>query len=236
MNTLILEPSQFLENDQASLSERQREHIRKVLKLKVGDTLTVGELNGLLGRAELSENKGQLLLSNIRLNEPPPASLDFKLILAMPRPQMLKRILQTVAIFGMKELILIQSQRVEKSFWQSPSADDQAIREQLILGLEQAKATQLPTVQKFTRFRPFMEDNCPELTKGYEQLLAHPGDYALMPTNKRLNKISLAIGPEGGFTEHEVGMFQAGGFSTVQMGNRILKVETAVTAFLGRLY
>lgn len=236
MNTLILAPSQFLENDQASLNERQQQHIRKILKLKVGDTLIVGELNGLLGRAELSENKGQLFLRNIRLNEAPPAGLDFKLILAMPRPQMLKRILQTVAIFGVRELILIQSQRVEKSFWQSPSAADQAISEQLILGLEQAKATQIPTVRKFTRFRPFIEDNCPELTKGYERVLAHPGDYDLMPTNKRLHKISLAIGPEGGFTEHEVSMFQAAGFSTVQMGDRILKVETAVTAFLGRLY
>ena len=234
MNTLILEANQFKHTDLAELNERQQQHIKSVLKLKEGDHLHVGALNGKLGHAELCEKNNKLFLRNINLSVCPPAQLNIILILALPRPQMLKRILQTVAIFGVKELVLIQTQRVEKSFWQSPTVTDHAIREQLILGLEQAKATQLPKISKFQRFRPFIEDDCPSLTQTSERFIAHPGSFPMIPSNKREQDLSLAIGPEGGFSEYEVGKFMDLRFSPVQIGERILKVETAVTAILGR--
>jgi len=236
MNTLILEPDQFTGTNKAVLSERQLKHVLTVLKLKHGDTLCVGKLNGLLGHATFI-NKGERYgLDNILLQTRPPACLDFKVVLALPRPQMLKRILQTVAIFGVKELHLIQSNRVEKSFWQSPKMYDEAIRDQLILGLEQSKATQLPVVEKHHNFARFISSTEERADNTYTKLIAHPGNYPILPTNKKDEKMIIAIGPEGGFTQQEVAQFVSTGYSPVQLGPRILKVETAVTAFLGRLF
>lgn len=239
MNTLILEHAQFLSETDAQLNSRQAEHITKILKSKLGDTLTVGKLNGKMGTARLAKNtqsnESPWQLCDIQLNKAPPANLPLTLILALPRPQMLKRILQTIATFGVEKLVLIHSNKVEKSFWQSPSATDMAIREQLILGLEQAKATQLPEVLKFSRFKPFINDHSEALTKGSKKIVAHPGNYPFCPSGIGKEALSLAIGPEGGFTQFEIDLMQEAGFEAVQLGERILKVETAVTTLLGRI-
>ena len=234
MNTLLLEDHQFTDSRTAIANERQTKHVRSVLKLNNNDSISVGRLGGNLGKALIRFDGSECVLTDIKLNVTPPPTLPFKLILAMPRPQMLKRILQTVAIFGVEELHLIQTEKVEKSFWQSPSTTDEAIKEHLLLGLEQAKATQLPLIKKHKKLRPFMVEAL--TAPGFEKLIAHPGAFAELPHNQKNTPTMLAIGPEGGFTEQEVDAFVAEGFSPVQLGQRILKVETAVTAFLGRLY
>ncbi|WP_370978951.1 16S rRNA (uracil(1498)-N(3))-methyltransferase [Agaribacterium sp. ZY112] len=233
MNTLILEQEAFISEFQCQLSVRQLQHIQNVLKSHLGDQLTVAKLNGAMGTACLAEKQGQLILTDIRLESDAPRQLPLSLILALPRPQMLKRILQTVACFGVQHLHLIHSNRVEKSFWQSPSATDEAIKEQLILGVEQAKASQLPTVSKHRRFKTFIEDYAPEIIRNKKATVAHPGPYPLFETERETPKI-IAIGPEGGFSDYEIERFVEQGFETRQLGERILKVETAVTALLGR--
>lgn len=235
MNLILLESQQFTSTTTATLSERQVKHIRQVLRSEAGDILTVGKLNGNLGKAQLNIDADQYSLSDIQCNQSPPAAMPITLILALPRPQMIKRILQTVSMFGIEKLVLIHSNRVEKSFWQSPSVSDNMIREQLILGLEQAKATQLPEVVKFMRFKPFIEDSCFNITEGSQRIVAHPGDFPASPSTAPNSPLSLAIGPEGGFTVYEMQLWQDAGFKPVQMGERIFKVETAVTALLARM-
>jgi RsmE family RNA methyltransferase len=47
--------------------------------------------------------------------------------------------------------------------------------------------------------------------------------------------VTLAIGPEGGFIDQEIGSLTGAGFRPVHLGSRILRVETAVAALAGRL-
>lgn len=235
MNTLILEHDQFLDANQALLQPRQYEHIKQVLKLNCGDEVRVGKINDNLGSGHFYEKDSRGFVRNIRLDIPPPSTLPLTLIVAMPRPQMLKRILQTVACFGVEKLILIQTRRVEKSFWQSPSAQDGAIREQFVLGLEQANATQLPELKMYHRFKSFIEDDCPGLTAKTDKWLLHPGPYPFLPCGSQLVPSTLAIGPEGGFTDYECERWFEQGFKAAQLGERILRVETAVTSALARL-
>src|SRR5690606_28312505 len=98
----------------------------------------------------------------VEFQQPPPAKLPLTLLLALPRPKMLKRVLQTVASMGVPRLVLLNSYRVEKSFWQTPFLTPEAIREQLILGLEQSRDTVLPEVWIEKRFKPFVEDQLPQ--------------------------------------------------------------------------
>jgi len=234
MNLLLLQSEQ-INNGVATVSGRQLQQLQEVHGCVVGDSVRFGELNGLMGTGIVSELNAQYALLQLHLDCPPPAPIPLTLLLAMPRPKMLRRTLQSVASMGVKQIYLINSFRVEKSFWQSPFLNPNAIQEQLILGLEQARDTQLPELHIRTRFKPFVEDELAEIINGSHALLAHP--VTDMPCPVDLSQpATLAIGPEGGFIPYEIEKLCDVGFRAVHVGPRILRVETAVPALLSRLF
>ena len=235
MNLLLLEDGDFVAEDTVRLSGRRLKHLLEVHRAEAGDSLRVGRLNGLMGTGQLiSLNHEQAELA-VTLDQPAPEKLPLTLLLALPRPKMLRRVLQTVSSMGVSRLVLLNSYRVEKSFWQTPFLEPAAIREQLILGLEQARDTVLPEVTLEKRFKPFVEDQLPAIAAGTLGLVGHPGDYPACPRAVE-QAVTLAIGPEGGWIPYEVEKLQHAGLQPVQLGARILRVETAVTALLARLF
>lgn len=235
MNLLLLEDGDFVTPDRVRLQGRRLQHLREVHRAECGDSLRVGRLGGLMGRGELLSLDAVQAELQISLDTPPPAKLPLTLLLAVPRPKMLKRVLQTVSAMGVARLVLLNSYRVEKSFWQTPFLEPDAIREQLILGLEQARDTVLPEVTLEKRFKPFVEDRLPALAEGTLSLTGHPGDYPACPRAVD-GPVTLAIGPEGGWIPYEVELLRLAGLQPVQLGERILRVETAVPALLARLF
>ena len=235
MNLLLLEEADFVASDHAVLQGRRLKHLHDVHRAEAGDQLRVGRLGGSMGRCTLLALDEQHAELQVELDQPPPAKLPLTLLLALPRPKMLKRVLQSVAAMGVPRLVLLNSYRVEKSFWQTPFLEPEAIREQLILGLEQARDTVLPEVILEKRFKPFVEDRLPALAADTLGLIGHPGDFPACP--RAVNEpVTLAIGPEGGWIPYEVDMLREAGLAPVQLGERILRVETAVTALLARLF
>lgn len=235
MNLILLEAADFTAPDQISLQGRRLQHVLAVHRAAVGDRMRVGVLDGLMGEGEIIHLDDARLDLRVQLDTPPPVKAPVILLLALPRPKMLKRILQMVTTLGVEELVLLNSYRVEKSFWDSPWLRPEAIREQLVLGLEQARDTVLPRVTLAPRFKPFVEDVLPGLmADGRRGLLAHPAIGAPCPTDMR-EPLLLAIGPEGGFIPYEVARLQEAGLAAFDLGPRILRVETAVAVTLGRL-
>ncbi len=236
MNLIVLEDRDFISPTQVQLTGRRHLHLTSVLKVQPGTRLSVGKVNGLQGYGEVANvNDTAVILNLDTLDQPPPATLPITLILGLPRPKMLQRTLQTIATMGVEKLCLIQTARVEKSFWQTPLLKPEAVREQLLLGLEQGKATQLPQVEYHTRFRPFIEDVLPARCHNFRRLIAHPGDYAA-PRAETGTPTLLAVGPEGGFLDQEVRQFADLGFQPIQLGQRILRVETAIPVLLAKLF
>jgi 16S rRNA (uracil1498-N3)-methyltransferase len=234
MNLILLHQEDFIDANQVRLSGRRYEHARKVLKVTIGQTLHVGLLGGKTGAGSVLSISATALELETRLDTPPPEPVPVTVILAMPRPKVFKRVLQGLTAFGVKEIILLNSWRVDKSYWQSPILEPLALREQLILGLEQARDTILPRVQLQQRFKPFVEDTLPGIAAGSCALVAHPGSSQPCPANVQV-KITLVIGPEGGFTPYEVEMLVKAGLNQIHLGVRPLRVETAVPALIGRL-
>jgi RsmE family RNA methyltransferase len=165
--------------------------------------------------------------------EPPPPS-PVTLVLALPRPPMLRRVLQTIATCGVKSVHLVHARRVEKSFWQSSALKDADVEEQLILGLEQGRDTVLPRVEKHARFRPFAEDVLPGLLTEKRGFLADGSAQESCPSAVTEATV-LAVGPEGGFVEFERTLLERSGMRPVRVGARPLRVDVAVAALLGRL-
>jgi 16S rRNA (uracil1498-N3)-methyltransferase len=236
MNVLILEDRDFISDNQARITGRRHIHLATILKVAIGSKLSIGRLNGKLGICCVTKVEGDTTwLAIENLDEPPPPTLPLTLILGLPRPKMLQRTLQTIATMGVEKLCLVHTQRVEKSFWQTPLLQPEAVHEQLLLGLEQGKATQLPQVEYHLRFRSFIEDRLPQLCQSHRRLIAHPGAIN-SPSARPLEPTLLAVGPEGGFLDREVAEFAAMDFVTIHLGPRILRVETAIPVLLAKLF
>lgn len=235
MNLLLLEAADFVADDRVILRDRRLTHLQQVHRAEAGETLRVGLLGGDMGSGRLLRLDASCAELQVVFEQPPPAKLPITLLLALPRPKMLRRVLQTVATMGVPRLVLLNSYRVEKSFWQTPFLEPVAIREQLILGLEQARDTVLPEVVIEKRFKPFVEDRLPQLADGTLGLVGHPGDFPTCP-RAVTQPVTLAIGPEGGWIPYEVEKLTEAGLAPVQLGDRILRVETAVSALLARLF
>ena len=235
MNLALLFDEDFVATDRAVLRGRRLAHLQSVIKVVAGDTVPVGRADGQLGTGEvirLTDTEAEL---RVTLDQAPPPPLPLTLILAMPRPKMFRRILQTCAALGVKDLWLINSYKVEKSFWQTPWLSDDNLRENMVLGLEQARDTHLPRLHVRKLFKPFVEDELPALLRNTRALVAHPGTSTPCPAH--INEpATLCVGPEGGFIPYEVDKLTEAGCEAVHLGNRILRVETAVPVLVSRLF
>ncbi len=243
MNLILLFQNDFIQPNTVCLTGRRLTHLKKVHRAKPGDTLTVGLLDGLMGKGIVTHMGNDRVELEVSLDTPPPAPLPLTLLLALPRPKMLKRILQTIAALGVKEIFLINTWRVEKCFWSSNFLEKKRVEEELILGLEQAKDTLMPQVHLKRLFMPFVTEELPEMIKALMDcgdtppnlLTAHPGGSLPCPQNINTPTI-LAMGPEGGFIDAEVSALEKRGFQTVHLGERILRLETAVPFVVSKLF
>ncbi len=236
MNLILLFQEDFIDNTNVvRLQGRRLKHVLEVHRASVGDELCVGVLNGQIGVGKVTLLSQTLLEMEVRLERAPPPALPLTLILALPRPKVLRRVLRSVSAQGAKKIILLNCFRVEKSYWQSPFLSESSVKEQLILGLEQTRDTMLPEVLLRPLFKPFVEDELPGIVTGMLALAAHPAASEPCPRDVK-STVTLAIGPEGGFIPYEMEKLVACGFNPVQMGERILSIETAVPALLARLF
>ncbi len=240
MNIILVSETEVAEKT-IILTDNRASHIVEILKGKPGEVVRVGIINGRKGEGTIvdivSRKPYQVELS-LDLSEESAPSPPIDLILALPRPIMLRRIFSQAAALGFGSLFIINANRVEKSFWEAGLLQENTYREHLIHGLEQAVETTLPQVIFYKRFKPFIEDDLPSMLHGYSHcLLAHPyGGRTLKDVlTGSPGRILLAVGPEGGWVDYEVRRFLETGFSAFTMGSRILKVDTAVISLHGRI-
>jgi len=235
LNLLLLLPEDLLDSGRARLTGRLLAHVREVHRAKVGDDLVVGLLGGSMGRGRVLRLDDDVLELALSLDQAPPPKLPLTLVIAVPRPKVLNRVVAAAASLGVARIVLLNAWKVEKAYWASPKMKPESLREQLVLGLEQAKDTVLPELQLARLFRPFVEDELPRLLAGGTGLVAHPGCGGT-PPKPLVTPVTLAIGPEGGWIDAEVQSLLIAGLLPLDLGPRILRTETALAALVGRLF
>ena len=244
MNCILLPKNTTIISD-----KQQVTHIKEVLKSNVGDSLTIGEIDGNIGKATIAQiNTHEVLLESIILDKKPPAKLDLTIILALPRPKVLRRLIMDMTTLGVNRLIIVNSYRTQKSYWQSPLLE--RIDEFIFEGLQQTIDTVPLEVEFQKRFKPFVEDDFQALLvdkNGVKEqgkaVIAHP--YASLSWRAYLNGLKcksshknimpkiLCIGAEGGWINYEVDLLCKHGCTSVSLGVRILRTETVVNVLLG---
>lgn len=240
MNLLLLEPAEINTEIEADgscrLVGRRLQHARSVLQVAAGDRLRVGLIGGLMGEAEVLSLDVEALRLQVTLKDAPPPRPGIDLLLAIPRPKALKRILPVLSQLGVDRVVLCNAARVEKSYFSSPTLSPETLRQALLEGLEQARDTVLPTVLVRARFRPFVEDELSTLFSGVSRrILLHPAATASLPTRVAGERCVLAVGPEGGWVPFELGLLEEQGFVGASLGPRVLRTETLIPYLLGRL-
>ena len=235
MNLILLFEEDFFDDRRVRLTGRRLEHVRHVHRAAVGDALVVGVAGGRIGKGEVTRLDAESLEMQIALAEEAPPPLPLTLVLALPRPKVLNRVIASAASLGVKRIVLCNAWRVEKSYWKSPRLGNENLRAQAILGLEQARDTILPSIEVQRFFRAFVEDALPAIASGTLALVAHPRAGAECPVAVT-EPVTLVVGPEGGFIEAEIASLEKIGFTPISLGPRVLRVETAVAALLGRLF
>ena len=234
MNLLLLSPEDFESDGRAVVHGRRARHVSRILRAGVGDELCVGLIGDRIGTGSIVSLDARELVLDIRLEREPPAPLAATLVLALPRPPVLGRVLAAATSFGVKRIVLLHTRRVEKTYWEARALQPGPLHEKLVLGLEQARDTILPEVLLRPRFRPFVEDELPSLLTAARGVFAHPEPEASSAIGIPTPAV-VAVGPEGGFLDHEVERLRAAGMQPVCLGPRALRVETAAAALLGRL-
>ncbi len=234
MNIVLLDPRQTESELWAITSKRQLEHLKTHVDVKVGDTLKVGIKAGKRYLTQVIEVSESSILVKALHEEAIPKKLPVTLILAMPRPKVLRRVIQDSVTLGVEKIILLHSYRVDKSYWQTPFL--QQLDHFIDLGLEQAGDTVAPQIEIFKRFRPFVEDILPTLISAdMPCYVAHPYVEANMPFAID-HACTIMIGPEGGFISFEVDLLIKNGCQALSLGNRIIRTETVIPYVLGRLF
>ncbi|WP_372845444.1 16S rRNA (uracil(1498)-N(3))-methyltransferase [Psychrobacter sp.] len=243
MNCILL-PAVNFHNESAYINAAaQIEHVNQVLGAKVGDTLKVGQLEGHLGSAVITDmTPERILLGNVDLTTAPPPKLDLTVVLALPRPKVLRRLIMDMTALGVRDIILINSYRTQKSYWQSPMLN--RLDEFVLEGLQQGIDTAAPRISLQKRFKPFVEDELAALMTN-RAIIAHP--YGALSFSQYMQQqlknaespqkvlpSMVFVGAEGGWIDYEVEMLARQGCQAVHIGARILRTEAAVNAILGQ--
>lgn len=234
LNRILIEPDEFRADGTVRLSDARAAHVREVLRAAPGQVIRTGTVDGNAGRSrvlEVSEAHVLLLPEHDDVSEAP--WLD--LLLAVPRPKVLKRLWPQLAALGVGRVFLLNASKVEKCYFSSQWLEPAHYRPLLIEGLTQAGLTRLPEVRVCPRFRPFVEDELEACFPRSLRLLAHPGPRGGLPPRPSGLRPLLAVGPEGGWTDYELGMLEARGFRRFSLGGRTLRTDTACVALIAVL-
>ena len=235
MNLVLFEKTDFTREDRVTISGRRFEHLVSTNRIKPGDELNCGLLNDRMGTARVESVESTCCTMAVRLDRDPPPSVPLVLVMALPRPKAMSRIIQSVTSLGVKQIFLVNSWRVEKSYWKSPALAPEKLRQNMILGLEQARDTLLPTIRTARLFRRFVEQDLDAYSRNSLKIVAHPKTDRVCPAGVN-RPVTLAVGPEGGWIDPEIGSFERQGFKVCTMGERILRVETAVPCLISRIF
>jgi RsmE family RNA methyltransferase len=228
MNLILIFPEEVSRSRLVCLTDQRAVHIRKVLGAAPGKALRVGLLNGPLGTGTVVEISGETVTLSCEWEPDVPPRPPIDLLLAMPRPKVLKRLWAQLAAVGVGRIILTNAEKVERFYFDTHVLDPDFYNAQLIEGLQQARDTRLPDVTVIKQLKPFLESGSfPDIGK---KLIADPSGtqtvFQCLETD-RTGRVLISVGPEGGWTPYELKLFEQCGFEKVGIGKRILRTDTA---------
>lgn len=251
MNLLLLEPSEVGAEGIAVLSGARATHLRQILRAQPGQDIRVGVIDGGRGSGIIRSVDERTVTVEFELEGVVPERPPVDLLLALPRPKVMRRLWAQIAALGVGHILLSNAERVERNYFDSHVLGADVYRPLLVEGLQQARDTCMPIVSIHRRLKVLVEDDLDSLCPRGARLVAQPGsertcsatlaacttpDIIARQAPKASSRVLLAVGPEGGWNDFELQLMHAHGFKTVAMGRRTLRSDTALIALLALLH
>ncbi len=227
-------PTPLASDTEVELDDRARQYVLQVLRLKSGAPLIIFNGEGLEYTAKLGvteKRRATVLLgeSHHPVRESP---LVVHLGLGISKGERMDYAIQKAVELGVTKITPLFSQHCVIKL------DEKRIQNRLrhwhaviISASEQCGRNQLAQLQTPTDFFRWIEmDN-----NGVDLILAPQASQVLKRIQPAPQQLRLAIGPEGGFSDEEIGTAISGSFTAISLGPRILRTETAVVAGLSAL-
>lgn len=235
MNYLLIDKSELGRDGLVTLEDRRAKHVLDILKAEHGKTLKVGVLNNGRGTGVIEEIKsGRVVIRCVLDKMRAPERPRIDILLALPRPQVMKRLWMILPSIGVGQIILTNASKVERFYFDTHWLDQKFYMPLIVEGLEQSGDTMVPQVHISRQFKVMLEDKLDLLFPSGKRVLAHPDagmKMSQLPVGDR-ERVLVAIGPEGGWTEHELALLQEHDFICANIGWRTLKTETACVAVM----
>jgi RsmE family RNA methyltransferase len=239
VNLIILEPGEASDSGDVSLSGARAAHLLNVLKVAPGQQVRVGILDGPCGVGAVQSVGDGTVELRCAFEAAAPSRPRVDLLLALPRPKVMRRLWAQIAALGVGQIILTNAERVERNYFDTHVLTPECYRPLLVEGLQQARDTRLPHVSIHRRFKVLVEDGLDRVFATGLRLAASPT--APGPTGEIVRESAdqralLAIGPEGGWNDFEMELLVAHGFRPIGMGPRTLRSDTACVALLALVH
>ena len=244
MNLILLEPGEVDARGGVVLSGTRARHLLTVLRAAPGDRVRIGLIDGPRGGATVQSADSASVTLRCVFEPDAPARPRVDLLLALPRPKVMRRLWAQIAALGAGRIILTNAERVERDYFDAHVLAPDCYRPLLVEGLQQARDTRLPLVSIHKRFKVLIEDELDGLCDpGGLRLVADPSAQEAVSAvvsngmrNGHDERTLLAVGPDGGWNTYEIGLLQSRGFLPVGMGERTLRTDTACVALLALVH
>jgi len=213
------------------INPEQARYLRQVMRLQVGAIIKV--FNGLGGeyKAELTvlaKNGGQCFLSDY-IDITRELSCRVHIIQAANRSEKIETVLQKATEMGATSFQIVNSERATLNLPSHKRVGRLERWQKIIIeAAEQSERTAMPEVT--------WHDKLAETKHRGRCFVLHPRDAKLWEDVRddinQLEDVTLAIGPEGGWTDQELKLLQDKGFTPLKFGERVMRTETAAPALL----
>jgi 16S rRNA (uracil1498-N3)-methyltransferase len=211
-----------------ALDDRRARHVLDVLRRGPGDSFDAGLIGGSRGKAVLEAVDASGLHLRFEWVGEPPALEPVILIVGMPRPQTARKVLQEASALGVEAMHFVRTERGDPGYGGSRLWSSGEWRRHLIAGAEQAFTTRLPEVTWGQDLQEAIAGGA-EYT-GTRLALDNYEAPAKLSSLDALGPVTIAVGPERGWSESERAALRSAGYRFAHLGARVLRVETACVA------
>jgi len=201
-------------------------HLATVCRLRPGDAVCLFNGDGSEYPAVIDNVARRVVQLRITGVESPRRELPFRLELAAPLPKGDRGqvLIEKLTELGVTAFVPL---RTNRSVVEPRETRLEKLERYVIEASKQCGRNVLMSIEP-----PVDWNNFVQAQRRGGKLLAHPGGE---PLRSDRGDVTVAIGPEGGFTEEEIGKARAAGWTLVDLGPRILRIETAALAVVSWL-
>lgn len=236
MNCLIFFPHELIESGSgvtAALRDQRARHAIELHRVEQGLRLRAAIWGGKLGFAQVVKLTQNEIFFNLECQQTAAKRLAIHLVVAVPRPHLVRKTLQFAAMSGVERVSLVRTDKVVPSYLQSKSLRLQEIEAQLLNGLEQAGDSIAPTVEIVSSTELFWRELIGSELKNSRIRWGDTYSRECSQLSLESGALTLCFGPEAGWSDGERKKFLDLGLEPFSLGARMLRLDVALATAVG---